>query len=101
MYQARFSSSTTGTWMQNEWLQDKTLDTMIDDSLGTLDQTQRYAKYSKIQQYLMDLAPTLMVFDQFYKHGYRTCIDWPAARGETSKLNGYMQYAAGISVNCP
>ena len=100
MLKQRYHSSTTGTWQQNEWLQNKQLDAEIDDALGTLDQTQRYAKYSKIQQELVDLAPSLWLYDQIEKHAYQTCVDWPATRNETSLVQGYVFFAANIGVNC-
>lgn len=100
MLKQRYSSSTTGTWQQNEWLQDPALDKQIDDALATLDQTQRFADYYKIQEELVNRAVSLWIYDQVEKHAYRDCIDWPAVRGETSLVMGYQEYAAQIGVNC-
>ncbi len=100
MLKQRYTSSTTGTWQQNEWLQDKALDTAVDDALGTLDETARFAKYAEIQKTLVDLAPSLWLYDQIEKHAYRTCVDWPAARNEVSLILGYAFYAANIGVTC-
>ncbi len=100
MLREKYSSTTNGTWYQNEWLQDKQLDSEINDALGTLDQTQRFAKYDKIQEELVDMAPSLWLYDQIEKHAYRTCVDWPATRNETSLVQGYAFFAATIGVNC-
>jgi peptide/nickel transport system substrate-binding protein len=100
MLKQRYSSSTTGTWQQNEWLQDPALDKQIDDALATLDQTQRFADYYKIQEELVNRAVSLWIYDQVEKHAYRDCVDWPAVRGETSLVMGYQEYAAQIGVTC-
>jgi len=101
MMRQRYHSSTSGTWQQNEWLQDPELDKAIDDALATLDQKERFAKYSKIQAKLEDLAASVWIYDQLEKHGMRDCVDFPAARGETSVLMGYYFIAANIGVTCP
>jgi len=99
MLKQRYHSSTAGTWQQNEWLQDKKLDAQIEDSLATLNETQRFAKYARIQEELVDMAPSIWIYDQIEKHAYRTSVDWPAARGETSLIQGYAFFAAGIGVS--
>ncbi len=100
MYRQRYHSSTTGTWQQNEWLKDAKLDAEIDDALATLDQKERFTKYSKIQAELVDLAPSTWIYDQIDKHAYRTCVDLPTVRGETSHVMGYDFFMADIGVNC-
>jgi peptide/nickel transport system substrate-binding protein len=100
MLKQRYHSSTTGTWQQNEWLQDAELDAAIDDALATLDDEERFAEYAEIQKALVDLAPSIWIYDQVEKHAYRDCVDWPAARDETSIIMGYQQFAARIGVNC-
>ncbi len=100
MLKQRYHSSTTGTWQQNEWLQDPQLDAAIDDALATLDDAERFAKYAQIQQQLVELAPSIWIYDQVEKHAYRTCVDWPAVRGETSLVMGYVFFAPDIGVNC-
>jgi peptide/nickel transport system substrate-binding protein len=101
MYQQRYSSSTAGTWQQNEWLQDTALDAKITDALATIDQNQRFAKYAVIQKELEDRAVSLWIYDQIDKHAYRTCVDLPTVRGETSHVMGYDFFAADIGVDCP
>jgi peptide/nickel transport system substrate-binding protein len=99
MLKQRYSSSTAGTWQQNEWLQDKNLDAQINDALATLSESARFAKYAKIQEELVALAPSIWIYDQIEKHAYRTTVDWPAAKGETSLIQGYAFFAADIGVN--
>jgi peptide/nickel transport system substrate-binding protein len=101
MYQQRYSSSTAGTWQQNEWLQDPALDAKITDALATIDQTARFAKYSEIQKDLEDRAASLWIYDQIDKHAYRTCVDLPTVRGEASHVMGYDFFLADIGVDCP
>ena len=101
MLKQRYHSSTSGTWQQNEWLQDPQLDAEIDDALATIDEQARFQKYSKIQEELVARAVSIWIYDQVEKHAYRTCVDWPASRGETSVIMGYQQYAAGIGITCP
>jgi len=98
MLKQRYSSSTAGTWQQNEWLQDKKLDGEIDSSLATLNDGQRFAKYDQIQKELVALAPSVWIYDQIEKHAYRATVDWPAARGATSLIQGYAFFCADIGV---
>lgn len=100
MLKQRYHSSTTGTWQQNEWLQDEALDKAMDDALATLDEQERFAKYADIQAQLVELAPSIFIYDQVEKHAHRDCVDWPAARNETSIVMGYQLFAAQIGVNC-
>lgn len=101
MLKQKYHSSTNGTWQQNEWLQDSALDSAIDEALATLDDAERYAKYSAIQKQLVDNAVSLWLYDQVEKRAVRSCVDFPAARNETSMLMGYYFFAANIGVNCP
>jgi peptide/nickel transport system substrate-binding protein len=101
MLKQRYHSSTTGTWQQVEWLQDTELDTAIDDALATLEDQERYQKYADIQEQLAERAVSVWLYDQVEKHAYRDCVDWPAARNETSLIMGYQLFAAHIGVDCP
>jgi peptide/nickel transport system substrate-binding protein len=80
MLKTRYHSSSTGTWEQMEWVQDKKLDAMIDDALATTDRDERFAKYKDIQVYINDLCPTLWVFDWVEKRAVQTgYVDWNPA----------------------
>ncbi|MGE5577158.1 MAG: ABC transporter substrate-binding protein [Syntrophothermus sp.] len=104
MLSTRYHSSSAGTWEQMEWLQDKEIDKMIEDALATVDQAQRFAKYAKIQKKIVELAPTIWLFDQAERRAYQAnYIVWPTAeRASTGKIftsvMGYDQYAHDMKV---
>jgi peptide/nickel transport system substrate-binding protein len=100
MLKQRYHSSTANTWQQNEWLLDPELDAAIDNALATLDEQQRFEKYRAIQRKLVEDAVSIWVYDQVEKHAIRSCVDFPAARGETSMLMGYFFFLPQIGVNC-
>ena len=99
MLKQRYHSSSAATWSQNEWLLDENLDAQIDDSLATIDTAERYAKYIAIQKEIVDLSPSLFVYDQVEKHAYQDYLDWPAASGGTSGIMGYYMYGPQIAIN--
>jgi peptide/nickel transport system substrate-binding protein len=102
LLKVRYHSDAAATWSQNEWLLDPDLDAMIDDSLATVDQEARYAKYRDLQNYIMDLCPSLFLYDQIQKHAYQSAyVDFPAARGEVIPLMGLNMYAPRIGVTGP
>jgi len=102
LLKVRYHSDAAPTWSQNEWLLDDELDAMIDDSLSTVDQKERYAKYYALQDYIMDLCPSLFLYDQIQKHAYQSAyVDFPAARGEVIPLMGLNMFAARIGVTGP
>ena len=74
-------------------------DAQIDDSLATIDTAERYAKYIAIQKEIVDLSPSLFVYDQVEKHAYQDYLDWPAASGGTSGIMGYYMYGPQIAIN--
>ena len=90
LLESRYKSDSVATWEQNEWLLDSKFDAMIEDALKTVNREERFVKYGQIQQYIMDLCPTLFIYDQMEKHAYQAgYIDWPAARGEVIPVMGY------------
>jgi peptide/nickel transport system substrate-binding protein len=96
MLQQRYSSSTTGTWQQNEWLLDPELDAAIADALNTVDQAERFAKYAELQAQIADLAPSLFLYDQLQKHAVSSRVEWtPEAN---SPIMGYQFYLPFIGV---
>jgi len=99
MLQQRYHSSTANTWQQNEWLLDKELDAAIEDALATVDQQERFAKYRDLQKRIVDLAPSLFLYDQLEKHAVADYVDWkPEAN---SAVMGYQIYAPWIGVTAP
>ena len=102
LLKVRYHSDAAATWSQNEWLLDDELDAMIDDALTTVDQAERYAKYKTLQQYIVDLCPSLFLYDQVEKHAYQSAyVEWPSAQGQVIPVMGYPMYAAIIGVNAP
>jgi peptide/nickel transport system substrate-binding protein len=97
----RYHSDAAPTWSQNEWLLDTTLDEMIDDALSTVDEAERYAKYAALQDYIVDLCPSLFLYDQVEKHAVQSYVDWPPARGEVIPVMGYVMFAPAIGVTGP
>ncbi len=99
LLESRYKSASVATWEQNEWLQDEKFDAMIEDAIATVDQEERFAKYGEIQHYIVDLCPSLFLFDQVEKHGYQaTYIDFPASSGEAIPIMGYNFAARFIKV---
>jgi len=75
---SRYHSKSNGTWEQAEWLMDKGIDQAIDAAIGTVDASDRMEKYKEIQKTIVDLCPTIWVFDQAEKRAFREdLIIWP------------------------
>jgi len=89
LLESRYHSKSAPTWEQNEWLLNATLDAMIEDALSTIDQEERFEKYAEIQRVIMDMCPSLFLFDHMIEMAYQTYVDWPAARGEVIPIMGY------------
>ena len=73
----RYHSESSPTWEQNEWLLDETLDQMIEDALGTVDQAERFEKYGEIQEYVYELCPTIYVLQTTTLRGIQDYVDYP------------------------
>jgi peptide/nickel transport system substrate-binding protein len=102
LLKVRYHSDAAATWSQNEWLLDDELDQMIDDALVTVDEEERYAKYRDLQDYIMELCPSIFLYDQVQKHAYQSAyVDWPAARGEVIPVMGYTMFAPTINITGP
>ena len=85
-----YHSSTASSALQNEWLLDPVLDKMIEDSLITVDRTDRFLKYREISKYIIDVCPDIFVAEIPYRTAYQAgYVDWPNARGEVIPVTGY------------
>jgi len=73
----RYHSESAPTWEQNEWLLDETLDQMIEDAIGTVDQTERFEKYGEIQEYIYDICPTIYVLQGTTLRCIQDYVDYP------------------------
>ncbi|HHY94931.1 MAG TPA: ABC transporter substrate-binding protein [Firmicutes bacterium] len=76
----RYHSSTCGTTSQCEWLQDPEIDRLIEKALATPDQAARFKTYHEIQEKLVNLCPTIWLFEQAEMRAYQAAyLSWPAA----------------------
>jgi peptide/nickel transport system substrate-binding protein len=97
--ESRYHSKSTGTYNQNEWLLNSTIDAMIEDSLRTINETERLKKYYAIQEEIMKLCPSIFLVDIAFFRGYQSYyVDWPAATGESNPVMGYIWEWRLISV---
>jgi len=89
----RYHSRATGVWSQLEWLQDPEIDSLIDDALKTIDRDERFQKYAKIQEKLVDLCPTIWLCQQVMLNAYQAAyVDWYTANGQACPLMHYNHY---------
>lgn len=96
---SKYTPESASSVNQNEWLLDPKYDAMLKDALSTLNTEERYAKYAKLQHYIVGLCPTIFLVDTPSMHAYQsTYIDWPAARGEGIPVIGYELDARWIEV---
>ena len=101
LLKVRYHSDAAPTWSQNEWLLDADLDQRIDDALATVDEDERYAEYRELQEDIVDLCPSLFLYDQVQKHAVQSYVDWPPARGEVIPVMGYTMFAPAIGIMGP
>lgn len=94
--ESKYHSGSTGTWEQAEWLCNDEIDAMIEDAIATIDYDERMDKYSEIQTKLVDLAPSVFLFDAAAKRAYQDYILWPAA--EAHKSGASFTSAAGYDM---
>jgi len=77
--ETRYHSKSVGKYIAAEWLQDKEIDAMIEDALATMDKEERFAKYYKIQEILVnDIVPTIWLVDYHFRVAYQgEYMEWP------------------------
>ena len=91
--QSRYTSAADGTWEQNEWLQNSTLDNMIFSALSIQDQSARFQAYNNVQQQIYNMFPTIYAFDVYEVRAYYPSdVNWYAANGHPIVLLGYDFY---------
>jgi peptide/nickel transport system substrate-binding protein len=104
MLETRYHSKSQGTWEQCEWLGRPEIDAAIEDALATVDQKARFDKYGKIQDTLVELAPTIWLADQAMQWAYQTYLTWPIAERAKAKqplspVMGYSHYVHDMSLD--
>jgi peptide/nickel transport system substrate-binding protein len=73
----RYTSKSASSVNSNEWLLDPTYDAMLEDAIQTVDIDERYAKYNKLQQFIVDLCPTIFLCDQTNRRPFQSSyVDW-------------------------
>lgn len=97
----RYHSNTAGTFFQGEWLLDEEFDANLEEALRNLDREERFRQYADLQEYIMDLSPTIFAFDQLQKHAYQTYVEWPVVEGTVYPVMGYNQFFPFIGLNPP
>jgi peptide/nickel transport system substrate-binding protein len=86
LLEARYSSASMGTWEQGEWLNDSSFNSMLETALGTTNQTQRYALYGELQQYIMTLCPSMFIYDYSTICAVQKYVNWPMALNVSSSV---------------
>jgi peptide/nickel transport system substrate-binding protein len=90
LLQARYTTPAEGTWEQNEWLHNSTLDNLIYNAVGTVNQTQRFQKYYSIEWQIYNAQYSIFVFDNTEVRAYYpSVVNWYAANGHPIPLDGY------------
>lgn len=101
---SRYLSSSCGTWEQTEWLQDPEIDQMIYDALATVDNQERYKKYSIIEHKILDICPTIFLVDVLEKHAYQSdylewgLVDVVKNGGNAIPVQGYNIYMRDMKI---
>lgn len=73
----RYTSKAASSVNQNEWLLDPEYDAILEDAIQTIDKDERFAKYNKLQHYIVDLCPTIFLCDQINRRPFQsTYVDW-------------------------
>ncbi len=101
---SRYLSSSCGTWEQTEWLQDSEIDQLIYDALSTVNDEERYKKYSMIEHKILDICPTIFLVDVLEKHAYQSdYLDWDIVNivnngGNAIPVQGYNIYMRNMKI---
>ena len=101
---SRYLSSSCGTWEQTEWLQDSEIDQLIYDALSTVNDEERYKKYSMIEHKILDICPTIFLVDVLEKHAYQSdYLDWYIVNivnngGNAIPVQGYNIYMRNMKI---
>ncbi len=100
MLSSRYHSSSCGTWEQTEWLQDQEVDRLIEDALSTVDKKERYAKYALAQQKIIELCPSIWLYDRDERLAYQAAyLNWvPEDSSNWCPIMGLAHYAHDIQI---
>jgi peptide/nickel transport system substrate-binding protein len=103
MLYTKYHSSSAGHVDQGEWLLDDELDAMIEDALATLNETERLQKVAEIQEYIMDICPTIFVYDWYVVEAVQDYVHVPSFEDpdQAIKVEGYSTLCRTWSVTPP
>ena len=88
--QSRYTLASQGTWEQNEWLNNQTLNSAILSALSIVNQTARFQAYESLQTQIYNMYPTIYAFDVYEVRAYYpSVVNWYAADGHPNALLGY------------
>lgn len=73
----KYHSNNVFSWMQNECLMNKTLDGLLEDALRTQDFDQRMQKYKQIQNDLVNICPSIFMFQGIMWTAYPDYVTSP------------------------
>jgi peptide/nickel transport system substrate-binding protein len=80
----KFHSEAAGSCYSANWLQNATIDAMIEKAMATVDRTERFKIYSELQMELQNLATEINVCDMPMMHPYQDYyVDWPIMEGKS------------------
>lgn len=95
----RYHSGSCGSWEQMEWLQDAGIDSKITKAIVTVDQGERNNMYKEIGKELIELCPTIWLFDVATTCAYRSdyISVWPVVEKNNARESflyamGYQYY---------
>lgn len=99
-FSACVRSRDVGTWANSLWIKDATLDSMIDDSLLTIDTAQREQKYKDIQAYMADICAAVPIMIEAERSAYQASyVEWNAAeQDQLIPVMGYPFYMRNINL---
>ncbi|MDO4339520.1 MAG: ABC transporter substrate-binding protein [Eubacteriales bacterium] len=94
LLESKYASWTLGNYNQNEWLQDDTLDSMIEEALATVDDTEREAKYAEIQKYVVnEVVPSVYVLVSTVNPVWnKDSFEWCVSEGEIRPVISWNYY---------
>jgi len=59
---------------------------MIEDAISTVDREERLAKYAELQRYIMDLCPSIFLYDYLATVAFQDYVDWPAMKDPSNVI---------------
>ena len=85
----RYASESAASVQSGEWLLDPKFDAMLVDAIQTVEKDERFVKYNKLQQYIVDLCPTIFLCDHTVRRPFQSSyVDWYVDK-PFSPLKGY------------